>query len=129
MGQLDAEVQKAVLGTVGSLVAFRMGPQDAAVMARQMPPVAPEVFVQLDNYQALARISTGGRTSTPFELRTLAPPVNVEAFPVAEVRQLARTQYTRPRAVVEQSIQDRRARYRRYFQLPDPGAQTTYDEA
>lgn len=70
MAQLDASTQAAILGNVGSLVSFRCGGPDAAVLAEELGVPAAEL-VDLPLFQAVARLLQDGRKSLPFSLVTV----------------------------------------------------------
>jgi len=55
--QLEPEVRHAVLGNVGTLVSFRLGPEDAEVIAREFEPVfAPVDLVNLPNHHVYLKL-------------------------------------------------------------------------
>lgn len=76
--QLDPEVQSAILGNVGNIVVFRVGPEDAPMFAKlltqQSAPVHDEQLINMPNFEAYARIvnETGPETYT---IRTVPPDV------------------------------------------------------
>lgn len=107
IGQLDEAIKKAVFGNVGSMVAFRVGADDAEFVAQQFAPVfSASDLMNLDNYNACLRLLIGGQTALPFNIKTDAPPKgNAELADAA--RQFSRMTYGRPRAVVEAEINRR----------------------
>lgn len=72
--QLEPEVRHAVLGNVGTLLAFRIGPEDAQVIAREFEPVfALEDLVNLPNHDIYLKLMIDGTPSKPFSATTLHP--------------------------------------------------------
>ncbi|MBO9714256.1 type IV secretion system DNA-binding domain-containing protein [Sphingomonas sp.] len=65
--QLDPEVRHAVLGNAGSLIAFRTGVEDAALLAREFAPTfEARDFINLPNRNFYARIMIDGAPSKVF---------------------------------------------------------------
>lgn len=72
VAQLDDGTREAVLGNVGSLVAFRVGGRDAELLGRELG-VDPVELREQPLYRAAARLLVGGSPAPVFTLRT-APP-------------------------------------------------------
>jgi len=67
MHQLDEKIQQAVLGNVGSMISFRIGTQDAMVMAKEMyPEFNAEDFINLPNHKIYLTLMIDGKPSKPF---------------------------------------------------------------
>ena len=65
--QLEPEVRDTVIGNAGTVIALRMGADDAALFAREFAPVfAPEDFVGLPNHNAYIRLLVHGNPVRPF---------------------------------------------------------------
>lgn len=106
--QLDDEIREAVFGNVGTVVSFRVGVDDAEVLAQQFEPVFSEYDVlNLERYTACVRLLSGGTPQRPFSLQTLPSPEIGDAAGRDAVRQLSREQYGRVRDVVEERILER----------------------
>jgi len=74
LSQLPPSLQDAVLGNVGSLIAFQVG-EDATRLASLLgPDVVPLDLQRLPRYHAYARLLIDGQPSRPFSLRTLPRP-------------------------------------------------------
>lgn len=72
--QLEPEVQHAVLGNVGTVISFRLGPEDARVMAREFEPVfSHEDLVNLPNHSIYVKLMIDRAPSRPFSAATLHP--------------------------------------------------------
>jgi hypothetical protein len=101
----------AVLGNVGSLIAFRVGPPDAEKLRLYTEPEFGPMDLQgLPNYHAVGRIMTGNGPTRPFIFRTL--PKNWSR-PQKKVKncvwELREQSHCRPVAEVEAAIAARRA--------------------
>jgi len=70
--QLEPEVRHAVLGNAGTIVAFRVGAEDAPYLAQEFYG-AFEVadLVQLPNYHIYLKLMIDGAPSTPFSAVTI----------------------------------------------------------
>jgi hypothetical protein len=70
--QLETAVRHAVLGNVGTLVSFRLGPEDAYSIGREFEPVfAPQDLVNLPNHDIYLKLMIDGAPSGPFSATTL----------------------------------------------------------
>lgn len=67
-------VLQSILGNVGSLISFRVGAEDMALVSRQLGLTRPEDLIHLPNHHALARIMVDGHPSRAFSIRTLPVP-------------------------------------------------------
>jgi hypothetical protein len=72
LAQLEPEVRAAVLGNAGTLVAFRVGPDDALTLSREFQPVFDvEDLLNLPNRSFYLKLMIEGAPSRPFSGRTL----------------------------------------------------------
>ena len=70
--QLEPEILHAVLGNAGSLIAFRVGAEDAPVLARELaPPFGEADLTNLPNYRFYTRIMIDAAPSRPFSAALL----------------------------------------------------------
>ncbi|MDO8183588.1 MAG: TraM recognition domain-containing protein [bacterium] len=104
ISQIGDDIKDAVFGNVGTIVAFRVGVDDAKYLAPQFIPVFEENdLVNLDNRHAYLRLLVDGRPARPFDLETL-PPLPVNNQIIDKLRELSQLKYGRPRAEVEAEI-------------------------
>ncbi len=107
VGQLDEETQKAIFGNVGSILAFRIGPDDAKYLVTQFEPIFDENdLVNFDNYNAALRLLIKGETSKPFNILT-SPPTKGNLEVAKLIKEYSRTKYGRDRALVESELYER----------------------
>jgi len=72
--QLAPEVRHAVLGNVGTLIAFRVGAEDAPYLEREFLGQFQQIdLMQLPNYRIYLKLMIDGMPSKPFSARTLRP--------------------------------------------------------
>jgi hypothetical protein len=71
ISQVVRPVFDAVLGNAGSMIAFRVGAQDAPAIGRQLGDVAPLDLVRLPNHHAFVQLMIDGRKTRPFSMRTM----------------------------------------------------------
>ncbi len=70
--QLEDEIRKAILGNIGTIIAFRVGTEDAQFLAKEMLPVfTMEDFINLPNYSIYLKLMIDGTPSQPFSAFTL----------------------------------------------------------
>lgn len=75
LSQLDEVVRDAILGNVGTIIAFRVGPNDAELFEKEFEPkVLAMDLVNLANYHVYLRLMIDGVVSRPFSARTMGLP-------------------------------------------------------
>lgn len=74
--QLEPDVRHAVLGNAATLISFRIGPEDALILAREYQPTFDvEDLINLPNQHIYLKLMIDGTPSRPFSARTVAPAV------------------------------------------------------
>tara|TARA_R110000868_G_scaffold162329_12_gene393509 strand:+ start:33444 stop:34655 length:1212 start_codon:yes stop_codon:yes gene_type:complete len=72
--QLDDDIRRAALGNAGTLIAFRVGAEDAAYLAKEFEPKFDRLdLLNLANHNIYLRLMTDGAPSKPFSARTILP--------------------------------------------------------
>jgi len=72
--QLENDVRHAVLGNVGSIIAFRVGVEDAPTLAKEFAPIFdPDDLALLSNHHIYVKMMIDGAPSRPFSATTLRP--------------------------------------------------------
>ena len=72
LNQLDLKIRQAVIGNIGTLISFRIGSDDAFVLAKEMMPVfTAEDFINLPNHSIYLKLMIDGRPSKPFSAETV----------------------------------------------------------
>jgi hypothetical protein len=105
LDQLKPNILKALVGNVGSIVAFRVGYEDAEKLERvfNRSYVAAH-FTGLSNGEVCAKLLSEGREVEPFLGRTL-PPVGKRYGHGEKVKRRCREKYATPRERIERKIE------------------------
>jgi hypothetical protein len=70
--QLEQEVRHAVLGNAGTIISFRLGPEDAELFAKEFEPTfVREDIVNLPNHRIYLKLMIDRAPSRPFSASTL----------------------------------------------------------
>ena len=108
--QLKDNIKDAVFGNVGSILAFRVGSEDAEFLQKQFEPVfSASDIVNLDNFNLYAKIMVKNQVSRPFSMLTVSaskPDLSL----VEKIREYSSLKYGRPKEEVEKEILERAAR-------------------
>ncbi|HEV8111577.1 MAG TPA: type IV secretion system DNA-binding domain-containing protein [Planctomycetota bacterium] len=74
VAQVETEVRDAILGNVGNMVVFRVGPPDARYLHQYFSPEFEDLdLMNLPNYNIYLRVMMQGQLSRPFSAETLPP--------------------------------------------------------
>ena len=107
IGQLKEEISKAVFGNVGSMVALRVGPEDAEFLEKQFEPIfTANDLVNVDNYSGFTRMLVNGELSKPFNIR-FYPPTRGNQETANYLKELSRLKYGRDANIVNREIMQR----------------------
>ncbi len=102
IGQLSLAVQQAVIGNVGTLICFRIGPTDAELMEKAFGhEVRAQQLVDLGRYEIAVLLSENGESRFPFEARTLSP-LETRVGRKHKLIARSRERFATSRSVVEQ---------------------------
>ena len=72
LSQVDSEVTDAILGNVGTLISFRLGPGDATYLAKEFQPTFDALdLVNLPNWSIYLKLMIDGAVSDPFSADTV----------------------------------------------------------
>src|SRR5438093_4699288 len=72
LSQLDPQIRDAILGNVGTLIAFRLGLSDAEIIETEFRPEISVVdLIGLPNYHIYLKLMLDGVASRPFSAETL----------------------------------------------------------
>lgn len=100
-------VRDAVLGNAGTLVSFRIGTEDADILAKEFAPVFSSYdLINVEQYTAYIKLLIDNTAAKPFNMLTYPPiPGNKEL--AAAIKELSRLKYGRSRELVEAEIAER----------------------
>jgi hypothetical protein len=97
-------LQQAVLGNIGTLIVFRVGSQDAKLLAAELDIENATSLTDTPNFEAVARVVSEGVPSSPNRIKT-TPPQWVRTGMLASVLSRTRARYARPREKVDKHIE------------------------
>ncbi len=102
----NLNLKDAIFGNVGTIMSYKIGPEDAEMMAKQFAPVySDQDFVNMDKFKAAIKLSIDGQPSPGFSLNVPFP--WLEKWDVVvwnALRELSRLKYGREREFVEKEI-------------------------
>lgn len=102
--QLDEKISAAIFGNVGTIISFRVGIEDARVLASEFALVLSETdFTNLPNHHIYLKLMIDGIASRPFSAITLNSPDSAEGLK-DQIIEISRERYGRPREEVERDI-------------------------
>jgi hypothetical protein len=103
--QLTDLVKAAIIGNVGTMIAFRIGAEDAEFLEKEfLPEFEDKDLVNLANWHAYIKMIIDGAPSRPFSIQNLPPLLNpTESFNELIIEQ-SRKKYGTPKVTVEKQI-------------------------
>ncbi len=105
----STSLKGAVFGNIGSMMFYKIGPQDAEVGAKEMGPVFSEAdLVNVDAFKGCMKLCVDGQPSRPFSIEVPRPWLD-KTYPKDEqaaeaFKQLSRLKYGRPKEFVSKEI-------------------------
>ena len=107
IAQLHEKIRDSIFGNVGTIIAFRVGADDAEFLAKEFRPTFSESdLINLHNYHIYLKLMVNGITSPPFSATTLPCPVTQISDP-EEITENSRIRYCRKRKEVEDELRKR----------------------
>ncbi|MEE8381124.1 MAG: type IV secretion system DNA-binding domain-containing protein [Thermodesulfobacteriota bacterium] len=77
MAQVPEDVQKAILGNIGTMITFTAGAEDAQILQKEYSEVFTENdLVNLSRFQVAIKLTIDGQSNRPFLAHTLPLPVS-----------------------------------------------------
>ncbi|TAK89792.1 DUF87 domain-containing protein [Patescibacteria group bacterium] len=106
VSQMPPTVRDAVFGNVGSMVSFRVGPEDSNILAKNFEPMFEAAdLVKLHNQHIVISMSIDGEKAVPFSATTLRFP-DPEQDITQRIVDLTRSRYASHRTEVEKQIEE-----------------------
>lgn len=98
------KVKDSVFGNVGTLVSFRIGVEDAEILAKQMAPIVDEYdLINIERYNAYVRLLVDNQPQKAFNIHTF-PPTSGSSKIVEDIKEFSRWKYGADRQKVEADI-------------------------
>lgn len=105
IAQMEEEVRDAVFGNIGTLIAFRVGAEDAEYLEKEFAPeLAAQDIVNLGKYDIYLKLMIDGLAGRPFSAQTLVPFQKPEKSKKEKIIKVSRERYAARREVVEEKI-------------------------
>ncbi len=114
LGQLEemtplgksTKVRDAIFGNVGTIIAFRVGAEDAEYLEKEFAPdFLAEDFVNLKKYNIYIKLMIDGIASRPFSAETLPLPPKPPESHREKIIRVSQERYGTPRKEVEEKIE------------------------
>lgn len=104
LAQLKEPIVKSVFGNIGTIVSFRVGNDDAEILAKYFAPVFNAYdLINLDNFNAYVKLTIEGQTSRAFNIK-IDKPLETNKQKAESLKQLSSSKYARSREEVEAEI-------------------------
>ena len=105
----SVKLKGAVFGNVGTMMFYKIGPQDAEFCAKEMRPVFSESdLVNLDAFKGVMKLSIDSQPSQPFSIEVPKPWLDTryvkDEKAIEAYKQLSRLKYGRDRDFVSREI-------------------------
>ena len=99
-------LKDAIFGNVGSMLSYKIGPEDAKLLEEQFAPVySSQDFMNMDKFQAALRLSVDGQPSKGFSIDVPRPWLTKGDYNTGQlIKELSRMNYARDREFVEKDI-------------------------
>ncbi|MFA5392153.1 MAG: TraM recognition domain-containing protein [Candidatus Paceibacterota bacterium] len=104
LAQLKEDILKAVFGNVGTIISFRVGNEDAEILAKYFAPVfSASDLINLDNFNDYLKLMIDGQTTRAFSAKLLKP--QKPNYKLAqEIQDRSNHKYARLRSEIEKEI-------------------------
>lgn len=101
VGQLSQPVREAIFGNVGTMIAFRLGINDARMIEKEMGVFTATEILNLDVGQAIVR---AGSSKAAFNVTTPPPPEKQENDPTSIIQHLTRQKHSTHKSELMESV-------------------------
>lgn len=104
IAQLEDDIRDSVFGNVGSMVAYRVGSEDAEFLEKQFKPTfTAKDIMNIENLNAYVKMLANGEPQTPFSINVPFPDSGMPQI-VEPIKELSHAKYGTPRAEIEREI-------------------------
>jgi len=102
-----SQIKDAVFGNVGTLCSFKIGVEDAEIIAKEFAPVFNEYdVINIDKYHAYVKLLIDNAPSKPFIMQTYLPDQGSPEI-AKKLKEYSRLKYGVEKAVIEQDMGER----------------------
>lgn len=104
--QLPEKIRDAIVGNVGTMVAFEIGAEDAEHLVHEFDGITKEDFLNLARYNFYIKLMINGKTSEAFSGISLAPPPIAQPNFSHQIRLISRLAYAIPKRLADELIKN-----------------------
>jgi len=107
--QIDENIRYAIFGNCGTLISFRVGARDAAILKEELgPPFEIENYCNLQKYHIYIELMIDGIAGNAFSATTL-PPISLQDTEnnIDKILRVSRSRYSTKKEIVEMNISRR----------------------
>ncbi|MCB0171321.1 MAG: type IV secretion system DNA-binding domain-containing protein [Anaerolineae bacterium] len=108
--QLEGDTLDAIMGNVGTMLIFSVGPPDAQALSRYVKPhFTLEDLIKVDRFATVVKMQLAGKDLDAFSMQTLSPLPELDNAQeqMERIRQYSRAQYGRPKDEVDAALKQR----------------------
>jgi len=100
------EIKDAVFGNVGTMVAFKIGTEDAEFLVKEFSPVFNTYdLINIDKGTAYIKLLVDNSPTRPFSMKTIWPLLGIRREGISsKIRSLSRLKFGQDRTIVEAEI-------------------------
>ena len=100
-----SKIKDAIFGNVGTIITFRVGPEDAEYLSQEFhPPFSSQDIINLPKYNIYIKMISNGVPLKPFSAQTLPPFKPPPKTNKEKIIRISRERYATPREKVEERI-------------------------
>ncbi|MBN1779199.1 MAG: hypothetical protein JW816_03205, partial [Candidatus Buchananbacteria bacterium] len=101
------KIKDSIFGNVGTMISFRLGVEDAEVIAKQFAPNVNQYdLMNIERYNAYIRLLLQNQPTKTFNIKTF-PPMAGDSGIAEEIKQRSRNRYGVDRQTIEADILER----------------------
>jgi type IV secretory pathway TraG/TraD family ATPase VirD4 len=99
--QLPESMRDAILGNIGTLLAFEIGMDDAETLAKEFEPLEVEDFARLPRFHFFIKLMIEGKTSKPFSAHSMQLVPTELSINAEKIRTISRLAYGSPKILID----------------------------
>ena len=104
--QLPLKIQNAILGNIGTMLAFEVGVEEVASLRKIVHPMTKEDFLNLKRFNFYIKLMIDGKTSEAFSGTSLPPASEVYPGNADQIKLINRLAYAAPRRLIEEQVKN-----------------------
>jgi len=114
----DTQIRDAIFGNVGTMISFRVGPDDAEFLEKEYSPVFTKFdLMNTEAFTVNIKMLIDNTASKPFNMKPVMPPSGNKEL-ANMIKELSRYKYGRKREIVEMEMMERYSKLENIMQKP-----------